>query len=401
MKSRILILAGAAALAMGRLASAGDIHDGWYIEPALLGVDPSSDQQADSALGYRAAIGKTLNEKWDLEGAYDFTRHDANNNLGKLKLGLIELNALRVFHRDERFSPFYEVGLGNLNSSYSSGASKDGFAAKAGVGGLLNINPGPASRVKIIGDIGLRLEDAVAGSRQFDPYAALGVRFLLSAAAPAPAPMVAPPPPPPPPPPADSDHDGVVDSADQCPNTPVGAAVDARGCELDADHDGVVDRLDQCPNTPAGAAVDARGCELDGDHDGVVDRLDKCPTTPAGDKVDAEGCSLTIALQVQFDTAKATIKPVSYPELDAFVAFMRNVPSAHGELQGHTDNVGKAAYNLTLSQARADAVKAYVVGKGIDAARISAKGYGLTQPVADNKTAEGRTQNRRALFVRN
>jgi OOP family OmpA-OmpF porin len=397
MKSRILILAGAAVLAMARLASAGSAAEGWYITPALLGVDPDSTQSPNSAVGYRLAVGKTINENWDLEAAYERTKHDASP--GDLTLGLLGLNALRVYHRDARFSPFYELGVGNLASSYSGGDSNHGFGAKAGVGGMLNINPGPASRFKVIGDVGLRVEDAAAGSRMIDPYLGLGVRFLLNGAAPAPAPVVAAPPPPPPP--ADSDHDGVVDSLDQCPNTPAGAAVDARGCELDADHDGVVDRLDQCPNTPAGATVDARGCELDGDHDGVVDRLDKCPTTPAGDKVDSVGCSLTIALQVQFDTAKATIKPVSYPELDAFVAFMKNVPSASGELQGHTDSVGKAAYNLKLSQQRADSVKAYVVGKGVDASRITTKGYGLTQPVADNKTAEGRAQNRRVLFVRN
>ncbi len=401
MKSRILILAGAAALAVARLAAADaanpSMSEGWYVAPALLGVDPDSSQSPNSAVGFRLAVGKTINQNWDLEAGYDRTQHDTTP--GDLTLGALGLNALRVYHRDARFSPFYELGVGMLSSSYSGGSSNHGFSGKAGVGGMLNINPGPTSRFKVIGDVGLRIEDAVAGSRMIDPYLGLGVRFLLGGAAPAAAPVVAAPPPPPPP--LDSDHDGVVDSADQCPNTPAGAAVDARGCELDADHDGVVDRLDQCPNTPAGAVVDARGCELDGDHDGVVDRLDKCPTTPAGDKVDAEGCSLSMPLQVQFDTAKATIKPVSYPELDAFVGFLKAVPSAHGELQGHTDNVGKAAYNLKLSQQRADSVKAYVVGKGIDASRITTKGYGLTQPVADNKTAEGRAQNRRVLFVRN
>jgi OOP family OmpA-OmpF porin len=400
MKSRILILAGAAALALARLAAAESINEGWYVEPALLGVDPDTTQSQNTAIGYRLAVGKTISDKWDAELALDHTEHDATP--GKLKLSLLSLDALRIYHRDERFSPFYELGLGSLYSSYTGGEISSNLGAKAGVGGMLNVNPGPDSRFKIIGDVGLRVEDTIAGNRMVDPYIGLGVRFLLGGhTRAAPALAFAPPPPPPPAPPVDSDHDGVADTADQCPNTPAGAEVDARGCELDADRDGVVDRLDKCPNTPAGAVVDARGCELDSDHDGVVDRLDKCPTTPAGDKVDAEGCSLTIALQVQFDTAKATIKPVSYPELDAFVAFMKNVPSARGELQGHTDNVGKAAYNLKLSQQRADSVKAYVVGKGVDASRISTRGYGLTQPVADNKTAEGRAQNRRVLFVRN
>lgn len=403
MKSRILVLAGAAALAMARLATA-DASSGWYLEPGLLGVDPDSTLNANSAIGYKLAVGKQLNDNWDAALAYSTTKHDLNGiglapSAGDVKLNLWEANLLRVYRRDERLSPFYELGVGNLNTDISNGPSDHGFSGKVGVGGRLNINPGPASRFAIVGDAGLRLEDGANASRMVDPYLGLGLRIALNPApAAAPAPMAAPPPPPPPP--ADSDHDGVPDSRDQCPNTPAGAAVDASGCELDADHDGVVDRLDQCPNTPAGATVDAKGCELDSDHDGVVDRLDKCPTTPMGDKVDAEGCSLTMTLKVNFDTAKATIKAESFPELEAFVAFLKAVPSAKGELQGHTDNVGKAAYNLKLSQQRADAVKAWVVGQGIDASRISAKGYGPTQPVADNKTAEGRAQNRRVVFVR-
>jgi len=182
-----------------------------------------------------------------------------------------------------------------------------------------------------------------------------------------PAPAAAPPPPPPP---ADSDGDGVVDPADRC------------------------------PNTPAGARVDASGCELDGDRDGVIDRLDRCPNTPAGDKVDAVGCGLTIALQVNFDNNSATIKPESYGELDNLVEFLKAVPSARGTLEGHTDSVGSDAYNRNLSQRRADSVKAYVTGKGIDAARIEARGFGEAQPVADNATAEGRAQNRRVQFTR-
>jgi OOP family OmpA-OmpF porin len=193
-------------------------------------------------------------------------------------------------------------------------------------------------------------------------------------AAPAPAPVVAAPPPvvapPPPAPPADSDGDGVIDTAD-------------RG-----------------PNTPAGAKVDASGCELDGDRDGVVDRLDKCPNTPAGDKVDAVGCSLTMNLEVKFETNSANIKPESYGVLDEFADFLKAVPSARGDLEGHTDSAGADAYNQALSQKRADAVKAYVVGKGVDAARLKAIGYGESRPVADNKTAEGRAQNRRVLFTR-
>ncbi|MFO7448275.1 MAG: OmpA family protein [Ignavibacteriaceae bacterium] len=88
----------------------------------------------------------------------------------------------------------------------------------------------------------------------------------------------------------DADKDGVPDSRDACPNTPVEAKVGEDGCPLDADNDGVPDYLDKCPETSAGVRVDAHGCPLDSDGDGVSDDLDKCPDTPAGVKVDANGC---------------------------------------------------------------------------------------------------------------
>ncbi|PYP34108.1 MAG: hypothetical protein DMD49_01285 [Gemmatimonadetes bacterium] len=90
--------------------------------------------------------------------------------------------------------------------------------------------------------------------------------------------------------PLDTDQDGVPDGIDQCPDTPVGTPVDATGCAMDADHDGVPDGIDKCPDTPAGATVDATGCPSDSDHDGVLDGIDKCPDTPAGATVDATGC---------------------------------------------------------------------------------------------------------------
>jgi outer membrane protein OmpA-like peptidoglycan-associated protein len=88
----------------------------------------------------------------------------------------------------------------------------------------------------------------------------------------------------------DSDRDGVPDKADACPDTPLGAKVDERGCPKDSDADGVADGIDKCPDTPAGATVDATGCPHDSDGDGVLDGIDKCPNTPAGVKVDEKGC---------------------------------------------------------------------------------------------------------------
>ncbi len=96
-----------------------------------------------------------------------------------------------------------------------------------------------------------------------------------------------------------------------------------------------------------------------------------------------------------FETGKAELKPESYAVLDELVAYLVRKEDERIELGGHTDNVGSAKSNLILSEARANTVRAYVIMKGIDPLRVTAKGYGFTVPVASNATAEGRAQNRR------
>jgi OOP family OmpA-OmpF porin len=218
------------------------------------------------------------------------------------------------------------------------------------------------------------------------------------AAPPKPVPVPVPSPAPAPVAPLDADGDGVPDASDRCPGTPAGAKVNAQGCELDSDRDGVVDRLDKCPGTPAGAKVDAQGCELDSDRDGVVDRLDKCPGTRAGARVDANGCEIqeiTVLKGVTFATNSATLTPQSMVILDETAAALARNPDLRAEVAGHTDSTGSAARNRVLSQQRAESVVRYLVSKGVNPANLTARGYGPDQPVADNRTAQGRSQNRR------
>ncbi len=196
----------------------------------------------------------------------------------------------------------------------------------------------------------------------------------------------------------DGDGDGVVDALDKCPTTPPGRTVNAQGCELDGDGDGVVDALDKCPTTPPGRTVNAQGCEPDGDGDGVVDSLDQCPTTPAGDRVDGKGCSLPQTFNligVNFDNAKDSLRPDAVAILDEAVAILKRYPGLKVEIAGHTDSAGSDENNLDLSQRRAQAVMNYFLGKYIDADRLTAKGYGEAEPIADNGTPEGRFKNRR------
>lgn len=214
--------------------------------------------------------------------------------------------------------------------------------------------------------------------------------------------------------PADQDNDGVPDGVDQCANTPAGATVDARGCPTDADSDGVPDGIDQCPNTPAGTQVDARGCSADSDNDGVMDDKDLCPNTQANVQVDAEGCPIELterevelldkgtitARDIHFETAKWDILPESRPILDEIGKILIQWPRLRIEIGGHADARGSDAYNMELTQKRAQSVLDYLLTHfpQIQRDQYTARGYGERVPVANNRTVEGMARNRRVEF---
>jgi len=158
-----------------------------------------------------------------------------------------------------------------------------------------------------------------------------------------------------------------------------------------------------CPNTVAKAPEPEPEPEPappgDADGDGVTDDRDRCPTTPAGAKVDANGCEImakVISLDgVYFHTNSAELKGDSYAVLDSAAATLTSMPNVSVEVAGHTDSQGDAGYNQNLSQQRAETVRSYLISKGVSTSRLSATGYGETQPVADNNTSAGRAQNRR------
>lgn len=195
----------------------------------------------------------------------------------------------------------------------------------------------------------------------------------------------------------DTDGDGVADSQDQCPGTPMGTPVDARGCALDSDGDGVADARDKCPGTPAGATVDDMGCESDSDRDGVADGRDQCPHTPEGATVDARGCALAIVLRkVHFQLNSGKLTGESRSILDQVAAsIMARKDIKSIKVVGHTDSTGEAGYNQRLSEKRAKAVADYLVDQGVDGTTLSSVGMGESDPATDNDTAEGRAKNRR------
>lgn len=199
----------------------------------------------------------------------------------------------------------------------------------------------------------------------------------------------------------DTDGDGINDENDKCPTVKGIAKYD--GCPVpDTDGDGINDEEDKCP-TVAGVAR-YQGCPVpDRDHDGVNDEEDRCPDVP-GTKANF-GCpevKKELAEKVQknaknilFLTGSDKIAAKSTKELNEVVAVMKEDAALKLDIEGHTDNVGKEAANQVLSEKRAKAIYKYLVSKGVDASRLSAAGFGPARPVADNKTAAGRTQNRR------
>lgn len=227
----------------------------------------------------------------------------------------------------------------------------------------------------------------------------------------------------------DRDEDRIADADDACPDL---AGVDSpdpkrRGCLPDGDNDGIPDALDGCPaepgpaesvggrpGCPAAAPVAAPPPPADRDGDGLNDDQDACPAEkgPPSDDAAARGCPKLVRVKgdevvllepVTFKISAAPLPPIearSEPALAELKAVIDQHPEWRKiEVQGHTDNTGNARYNETLSAARAESVKKWLVGKGVAADLLVVKGYGGSKPIADNATAAGREKNRRVQLL--
>lgn len=199
----------------------------------------------------------------------------------------------------------------------------------------------------------------------------------------------------------DTDGDGVLDKDDHCPD--VKGLKKYNGCPVpDTDGDGVNDEDDKCPTIPGLAKLN--GCPAkDEDNDGVPDDEDLCPKVSGSAK--NHGCPEIApelvkkvkyaADNILFQTGTATLMSSSFRGLNDVVEIMQENGGVQLKIDGHTDYTGSDSLNDALSQNRANAVKQYIVSKGIDESRMAATGYGKRKPVAPNNTPEGRRQNRR------
>ena len=392
----------------------GLLLGGGYVDGDMTG-DGADRVHPILGVRYGQRLGTTTNLFGDLTyTAVDGKRSGVGDgNLMNLRGGLEWL-----FSQQDRYDWFLAGGLGLMNM-HSDGPDFTRPLVSVGIGQAWEMGVNDALRWEVRADQSFGngdLPNRTGNSGLSNVQALVGYSWGLGA-------------------PLDSDGDGVPNRMDQCPNTPTGAKVDPKGCPLDSDGDGVFDGLDQCPDTPAGVKITGNGCPVDTDGDGIADHKDKCPTVAAPGTVDgcpvdtdgdgvldakdacptvaapgtADGCPPKAAEPaaprkltldgVNFDNDSAKLRPESTAVLDNAAATLKEWGEVKVEVAGHTDSTSSDEYNLSLSQRRAETVRAYLIDKGVAADRLTAKGYGEANPVADNATEEGRFKNRRVELV--
>jgi outer membrane protein OmpA-like peptidoglycan-associated protein len=318
--------------------------------------------------------------------------------------------------------PYLSFGVGA--STYATTY----YAAYIPLGMGLEFNVGKGTFINAMYGYNARVSDLAVGHYTYS----IGVGIPLSKKKEKPPVVIAPPPPPAPVvAEKDTDGDGIVDSKDKCPTVAGVAKYD--GCPVpDRDNDGVPDDIDQCPNVKGLAKYN--GCPIpDRDKDGINDEEDKCPDVPGlaryqgcpipdrdkdgiNDEEDKcpdvpgvkenNGCPVVKAEVVKkvaasaknilFATGSEKILSSSYKALDDVAAILKEDAALKLDIEGYTDNVGTEKTNIELSQKRAKAVYDYLTLKGkVEPSKLTSEGYGPAKPVADNKTVEGRTLNRR------
>ncbi len=388
-----LVLAVCVAAFASSAVSAGAAPGSWYISPQVNALWLDDGRVADDDAGVTLALGRVVNENWDVELSIFGSEHDRAGG-DTLELQGFGLSTKRVFYRDGRVNPFLSLGLGRIKTILKPGADEEDLAAMFGAGVLVDLGPSrdDGSAMQLRADIGARrgLTDNEQFPDAVDYVAGLGIQYSWGGSVTRL--------------PVDTDGDGVTDDLDKCPGTPTGTPVDSSGCPLpqDDDGDGVINENDKCPGTPAGKKVDAVGCEIDGDDDGdgILNSVDQCPDSPKGTRVNNVGCPFdrTLLLQgVKFETNKDTLLPESIPILDNAIATLKRYPEVNIEVQGHTDSRGSDAYNMDLSARRAATVLKYLRDGGVTN-QLTSRGYGETDPIASNDTDEGRQQNRRVIL---
>jgi outer membrane protein OmpA-like peptidoglycan-associated protein len=279
----------------------GQIGNPWQVELGAFGTYTRYDkshQGLDSKLGAGGRIALFVSRRFSVELHGDYTSTDSSGTGREVQV--VRTDATLFAHTPGNTY----VGLGYGRAFYSGGADSTDGGPHAILGIRLPLGRRAAVRFDGRLDYLPNSKLSATGGAALNLGVSAGLSIFAFGG-----------------PPRDDDRDGVSNKADSCPDTPLGAIVDERGCPLDADMDGVFDGLDQCPDTPDGAFVDIQGCPSDTDEDGVVDGVDVCPNTPVGAQVDANGCPLDSDADGVFDgldqcpdtPAGATVDPNGCP----------------------------------------------------------------------------------------
>jgi len=398
----------------------------------LFYLDQDAVPYDSEGAGYPFPLEHTF--AYTLNGGYNFTRHFGLE--ASLQVSPAEVNRVTFFtiHVDaiwhpivhDWFVPFFGVG-----PSFSLGFPQNSLGVSyavdpdPGLNALAGVKVYPWEQAGFRFDVRYLLRfptgsDSADGRSEVaghDLIVSLGVFASFGGEEKPKAPVI-----------LDTDGDGIIDTADACPNEPGHAS--ANGCP-DRDGDTIADAEDRCPDN-AGPVAD-RGCP-DRDGDKIVDVDDRCPDEPGlpafegcadddDDKIaniddrcpkiagvpEHGGCPppppedvvkrYTGAIKgIYFAQGSDVIKKNSFKILDAAVVVLKEYPATRLKIDGHTSSEGEREFNLDLSGRRAASVKQYLVEQGIDAERIDTAGFGPDQPVADNKTERNRAKNRRIEF---
>jgi len=339
----------AAAMAFTATSALADADQPWHITGQVGGMKLDSDRNTrDDDVWWSVGFGRFFGNNFSLDLEYDEfsgTYKDYNTKVPGATFdqwGFVQWGLMGRWHiGDGNLRPYLAAGLGRLqHRNVLHEGTEVGVSIGAGIQGKIAKHLSARAQVLYRRDPdsnSLPVQDGYG-----DWIYSIGLSFDFGGKeAPPPA---APPPPPPPPPPPNPDLDG----------------------------DGVPNERDKCPNTRPGAVVDLDGCEVEA-------------------VIELEG--------VYFDFDKATIKPEGKAVLNEAAALLQKHERVVVEVAGHTDSTGSDAYNQGLSERRANSVKDYLTSQGVTATRLSAKGYGESQPVASNDTKEGRAENRRVELI--
>jgi OOP family OmpA-OmpF porin len=351
-KKHLLAIATLSSVCILPLAQADDyqedkfLDDRWYMAPFGTFIKSGGDRDAKDGWGGGLAVGKIIDEHFNVELKGFYQEFGGFNNSVTGRTGDWELAGgtadVQYFFTREKFAPYAVLGLGGMNTMVpgDSGAS---FIGEAGVGATYELHENFLLR----GDVRYRYNnnfnaDFRPGTNEF--------------------------------------HDMTVNLGFVVPFGPKPTYVKTE--------------------TPVPVAPTPDCSTLDSDSDGVNDCVDKCPATMSGSKVDDQGCSVSLELKgVNFMYDSAELTPEAMTILDGVAENLITYPQKDDiEVHGHTSSEGSSAYNMKLSQRRSQSVVDYLTLKGVTN-RLYAKGYGESEPVADNETEEGRSQNRRVELI--